>query len=100
MLDELTPEQRFEKLSNEQDSAESQFFKHLFKLDETIDQYNILVFQSNESTDFIWTYWNEDNCNSEHELNQIYSVCIPTVELISWLYKLTDQLKKRKYKNV
>jgi len=93
-MDELTAEQRSDKLINERESDEPQFFRHLFQLDETINQYTIFVFQSNQSTDFVWFCWDEHNCNSEHELNQIYSTRISTVELTSWLNKLATELKK------
>ena len=89
----LTIEQSFERIINERNSDETQFFNHLFQLDETIDQYTIFVFQSGTLTEFVWTCWDDHNCNSEHKLNEIYSTRINTTELTSILKQMTNQLK-------
>jgi len=94
-MENLNTEQRFKKLVQERDSDEFQYLKHQFLLDESIDQYTIFVFQSKESTDIVWSCWDEYNCNSEHELKQIYSASIPTEELSVTVNKLTEELKKR-----
>ena len=53
-FEDLTSKQVFKTLFEEKDSNEPQFFKHLLRIDETIDQYNIFVFQTNETTRFVW----------------------------------------------
>ena len=93
-MKDLTIEQSFERIVNERNSDESQFFNHLFQVDETINQYTIFVFQSDTLTEFFWTCWDEHNCNSEHKLNEIYSTSINTTELTSILNELTNELKK------
>ena len=93
-MENLQPEERFKKLIKERDSNEDQFFKHLLHLDETIDQYSIFIFQSNNLTDFTWSCWDKNNCNSNHELNKVYSLSIPIEEVISTINKLILQLKE------
>lgn len=90
----------YKTLLKERDSDEPQFFRHLFQLDETIDQYTIFGFQANEMTRFVWTCWDENNCNSEHELNEVYSVELPTKELISTVDELTERLNKQLVNNI
>lgn len=105
LLDSLTKKQfenlKFEKLSSEQsfvtlmkerDSDETQFFEHLFQLDETIDQYTIFIFQMNEIIRFVWTCWDENRCNSDHELNMIYTVQFQIEELISIVNEFLKKL--------
>lgn len=89
----LLPEQRFKKLNKERDSNEDQFFKHLLHLDETIDQYGIFIFQFNNLINFSWNCWDKHNCNSDHELNKIYTVSITSDELISTINELILELK-------
>ena len=84
----LSLEKRFEKLVNERESNESQFFKYLFQIDETTDQYTVFVFSSNDLVHIVWACWDEHNCNEEHQLNKIYSVSFPMKELTLTLYKL------------
>jgi hypothetical protein len=90
----LTAGQSFERVVNERDSDESQYFNHLLQVDETIDQYIIFVFQSNNFTELVWTCWDEHNCNSDHVLNKVYSTSIKTIELITILNELTNELNK------
>lgn len=85
--------ERFNTLIKERDANENQFFKHLLKLDETIDQYTIFVFQNGLETSIVWTCWNEQNCNSDHQLNEIYSVRFLTHELISTINQLTEKIR-------
>ncbi|MCE7993617.1 MAG: hypothetical protein HEP71_16655 [Roseivirga sp.] len=92
-LTKLTLEECFNKLVRERNSDEDQYFDHLLLLDETIDKYYIFAFQSNKSISFAWSCWDEHNCNDHHQLNQIYSVQIPTAELNSVLTQLCKELK-------
>ena len=85
-------EEDFKILLKERDLDETQFFKHLFLLDETIDQYTIFVFQINELIRFVWTCNDEHNCNYDHELNKIYSVQFLAKELISTVNGLINRL--------
>jgi len=91
-FEELPSEQCFKMLLKERDSDKPQFFKHLFQLDETIDQYTIFIFQRNETVRFVWICWDENNCNSDHELNMIYTVQFQIKELISTVNKLMKKL--------
>ena len=95
LLNGLTTEELVKKIEAERDSNESHFFKHLLQLDETIDQYSIYVLETNGTTHFSWYCWDEHNCNSEHELNEIYSTELPTSELTATLELLTSELKKQ-----
>lgn len=90
-LNGLNPTEIVKKIEDERDSNEPQFFKHLLQIDETIDQYSIYVLETNGTTHFSW---DEHNCNSEHQLNEIYSTELPTSELISTLERLTSELEK------
>ena len=90
----LSSNQRFNKLMKERDYNENQFFKHLLQIDETIDQYMIFVFQIGSETTFIWNCWDKHNCNSEHELKQIYSVKFLTEELLSTINQLIEKINK------
>jgi hypothetical protein len=87
----LSPEQAFVKVLKERDSDEPQFFRHLLQLDETIDQYTIFIFQMNEMIRFVWTCWDKNNCNPEHELNMVYAIQFPTEELILAVNTLKNQ---------
>lgn len=91
--------ERFNTLIKERDANENQFFKHLLKLDETIDQYTIFVFQTGVETSLVWTCWDEQNCNSDHNLDEIYSVRFSTHELISRINELTEKMGKQLAKN-
>lgn len=88
----ISIEEDFKILLKERNSDEAQFFKHLFRLDETIDQYTIFVFQTSELIRFVWTCNFEHRCNHDHELHKIYSVQFPTKELISTVNMLLDSL--------
>ncbi|WP_200975489.1 hypothetical protein [Echinicola sp. 20G] len=90
----LTPIELVKTLESERDSNESQFFKHLLQIDETIDQYSIYFIIKEEQTQFCWYCWDEDNCNSEHEPNMVYFVTIRTSELISTLKQIVSKLRK------
>lgn len=91
--------ERFNTLIKERNSNENQFFKHLLKLDETIDQYKIFVFQTGVETSLVWTCWDEQHCNSDHKLNEIYSVRFSTHELTSTIHQLTEKMGKQLAKN-
>lgn len=58
-LENSSSHERFNTLVKERGTNENQFFKHLLKLDETIDQYTIFVFQTGEETSLVWACWNE-----------------------------------------
>ncbi len=88
----ISVEEDFKILLKERDSDEAQFFKHLFRLDETIDQYTIFVFQTSELIRFVWTCNVEHRCNHDHELHKIYSVQFLAKELISTVNVLIDSL--------
>ncbi len=90
----LTPTELVKILESERNSNESQFFRHLLQIDETIDQYSIYVLETNGTTLFSWYCWDEDNCNSEHQLNEIYSTELLTSELILTLERLTSELNR------
>jgi hypothetical protein len=90
----LTPTELVTTLESERNSNESQFFRHLLQIVETIDQYSIYVLETNGTTSFNWYCWDEHNCNSEHQLKEIYSTELPTSDLISTLERLTSELKK------
>ena len=93
-FEDLSPEISYKKIIEERDTNEDQFFRHLFKLDETIDQYTILVLQKRNTTEITWTCWDKNNCNSEHILNKIYSVQFPTLELMTTVNHLLEYLNK------
>lgn len=88
----LSYEQIHKTLFEERNSNETQFFKHLLQLDETIDQYNMFIIQNNELVKFIWTCWDKSNCNLDHELNKIYFVEFQIKELLSTLKKLIGEI--------
>ncbi len=94
-FDRSTLKQQFNTLIKKRDSNENQFFKHLLQIDETIDQYTIFAFQTEVETSLIWICWDEQNCNSDHMVNKIYSVSFLTEELISTINKLTEEMKKQ-----
>lgn len=94
-LDHSSSNERFSTLMKERDSNENQFFKHLLQIDETIDQYTIFVFQTELETSLVWTCWDEQNCNSDHKVNEIYSVRFLTEEFISIINQLTEKIKKQ-----
>lgn len=91
-FERISVEKGFKILLKERNSDETQFFKHLFQLDETIDQYTIFVFQIDELIRFVWNCNVEHNCNSDHELHKIYSVEFLARELISTVNLLIDSL--------
>ena len=93
-LNGLTPTEIVKKIEDERDSNEPQFFRHLLQIDETIDQYSIYLLETNGATRFSWYCWDEHNCNSEHQLNEIYSTELSTSELITTLEQLNSELKK------
>lgn len=94
-FDNLSSKQRFRVLFKERDSNEQQFFKHLFQFDETIDQYTIFGFQTNDMVRFVWTCWDKNNCNAEHELHEINSIEFHIKELILTLNTLIEILNKQ-----
>lgn len=94
-LEDSSSHERFNTLIKERDANENQFFKHLLKLDETIDQYTIFVFQTGLETSLVWTCWDKQNCNSDHNLDEIYSVRFSTHELISRINELTETIEKQ-----
>lgn len=93
-FDSSSSNQCFNTLIRERGSNENQFSKHLLQIDETIDQYMIFIFQTKLETSFIWTCWDEQNCNSDHKTNEISSVRFLTEELISTVNQLTDKINK------
>jgi len=99
-LEALSTNECFYKLMEERDVDENQFFNYLFRLDETLDQYVIFVFQSKLETCFIWTCWDQNNCNNYHELNELYSVKTLTSELISIISEFTSEIYKERSKKV
>ncbi|MEP4531491.1 MAG: hypothetical protein ABJ004_00285 [Cyclobacteriaceae bacterium] len=93
-LNGLTPIQLVRTIETERDSNEPQFFKHLLQIDETIDQFQIYVLETNGLTSFAWYNSNERAFNSEQILNKIYSTELSTSELTSTLERLTFELEK------
>ncbi|WP_158856385.1 hypothetical protein [Lunatibacter salilacus] len=93
-LKSLSPYVIIKNLEAERNSDEPLFFRHLLKLDESIDQYLIYVFERSMLVEIFWYCWDEQRFNSEHELNEVYSITIPTSQLISILVILTSELKK------
>ena len=93
-FEELSSEQVFKVLSEERNSDEPQFFRHLLQLDETIDQYTIFTFQKNKLIKFVWVCRDENN--SEHQLNKIYSVQFQANELVSTVISLIEYLSPTK----
>jgi hypothetical protein len=79
---DLPPEQIFARLINERESNEKDYFTHLFQLDETIDEYVIFAFQKGDRIQLIWSCWDKERCNSDHELNNVYEIQFATYELI------------------
>lgn len=59
---------------------DNEYFKHLIRIDETIDQYFIFVVSKDDKVKFIWTCWDEHNCPKD-ELRKIHSVTISKYEL-------------------
>ncbi len=89
-----SPEINYTSLFKKWNLQENEYSKHLFYLDETIDQYSIFIFQTNEVIRFVWICWDENNCNLDHELNKIYTVHFSIQELITTVNKLIDKLQK------
>ncbi len=81
-FEKLSFEEQFKIITEECETKNSQFFNHLFRIDETIDQYSIFIFQDSSSCRFIWSCWDINRCNSEHQLNATNSVEIPTFALV------------------
>lgn len=66
--------------------------KHLVTLDETIDQYSIHLFTTKEEATFIWECWDSKNCNTDHKLNQHYSITMK----FDFLKETLEILKNKK----
>lgn len=99
-MEQLPAEHRLEKIIKEKESNEKQYFNHLFQLDETIDQYNMFIFQSMNIIDLNWKCWDKNNCNSDHKLNQVYNVLIHKDEVINECNELIFKLKYNSYNNI
>ncbi len=89
----LSPTEIIKKIEEERDSNEQQFFKHRLQIDESTDQYSIYILEDCETTTFSWYCWDKNNCNSDHQINEIYTMEIPSSELISILELLIFELK-------
>ena len=94
-LFKLSPAETIKVLESERDSNQQQYFKHLLQIDESIDQYYIYAFQNSDEIQLIWNCWDKHNCNSQHQLNKVYSVTMYTSELLSSLSKLCQKLESR-----
>ncbi|MEQ9102310.1 MAG: hypothetical protein RIF36_24955 [Imperialibacter sp.] len=93
-LNGLTPIQLVRTIETERNSNEPQFFKHLLQIDETIDQFQIYLLETNGLTSFTWYNSNERAFNSEEDYNKIYSTELSTSELTSTLERLNSELEK------
>ena len=93
LLNGLTDIELYNKLNIDRESNESQYFKHMLQIDETIDQYKMFVIQVEDSTKFIWTCWDKYHCNADHKLNEIYSADIDTHELTKVVGDMLAQMK-------
>ncbi|WP_196889468.1 hypothetical protein [Aureivirga sp. CE67] len=94
----LTYQEKYLKLIKEINKNQKQYFKHLFQLDETIDPYFIFVFQNENVTEFIWSCWDENNCNQHHKIDEIYSCEIPTKKLTCIIENFLRSLEEINYK--
>lgn len=94
-FERFSPNQMYNTLIKERDSNETQFFNHLPQIDETIDQYTIFVFQNKSETTFAWNCWDQHNCNSQHRINEVYSVQILTEEVVSTVNQLTEKITRQ-----
>ncbi|GAB3650690.1 hypothetical protein GCM10028791_18310 [Echinicola sediminis] len=93
-FDKLSHEQAYGLLMKERECEEPRFFRHLFQLDETIDQYTIFIFQTDLLIRFVWSCWDRDNCNADHELDVVNAVQFPIEKVILTVKKLIVELKQ------
>ena len=86
-----TPEQAYKTLLTERATDERPFFRYLFKVDETLDSYMIFLFQKMEECCFVWTCWDAQRCNADHQWNVIYTIQLPQDALMTIIRTLLDQ---------
>jgi len=92
----LTDEELFEHLADNSLEDDTQYLRHSWTIDETLDQYSIMVFEQGTKYLILWKCWDVNNCNSDHELNRVYRVSIDQGLLIKIVDELISCFKGRK----
>lgn len=92
-LKDLSNEESLLKINSERNSNEHQYFQQLLTLDETIDQYQIFMVESEVYINITWKCWSDSNCNKDHKLNEIYSTTINKNELVKTLELTIKEIK-------
>ncbi|MEH0153837.1 hypothetical protein V6R21_06795 [Limibacter armeniacum] len=90
----ISPTQVFQKLLLERvNDNDTNYFKHLWCIDETIDQYIIFAIDQGDSTLLVWHCWDKSNCNADHQPKEVYHIDIPKNTLVTTLQSAIETFK-------